>query len=72
VTHAVDCVDLSYRFGAHTAVDHVNLSIEHGEMVGLLGPNGAERIPFAVFGSRPRVDLLGQPAAERHLPGGRS
>ena len=41
MTHAVDCVDLSYRFGAHTAVDHVNLSIEPGEMFGLLGPNGA-------------------------------
>ncbi len=40
-THAVRCVDLSYRFGAHTAVDHVDLSIEPGEMFGLLGPNGA-------------------------------
>ena len=41
VTHAVDCVDLTYSFGTHTAVDHVNLSIEPGEMFGLLGPNGA-------------------------------
>jgi ABC-2 type transport system ATP-binding protein len=41
VTQAVDCVDLSYRFAAHLAVDHVNLSIAPGEMYGLLGPNGA-------------------------------
>jgi ABC-2 type transport system ATP-binding protein len=34
-------VDLSYRFGTHTAVDQVNLSITPGEMYGLLGPNGA-------------------------------
>jgi ABC-2 type transport system ATP-binding protein len=41
VTSAVECVDLSYRFGTHLAVDHVNLSIAPGEMYGLLGPNGA-------------------------------
>ena len=41
VIDAVRCADLSYRFGAHTAVDHVDLSISPGEMFGLLGPNGA-------------------------------
>jgi ABC-2 type transport system ATP-binding protein len=41
VSYAVDCVDLSYRFATHLAVDHVNLSIAPGEMYGLLGPNGA-------------------------------
>ncbi len=41
VTQAVDCVDLSYQFATHLAVDHVNLSIAPGEMYGLLGPNGA-------------------------------
>lgn len=32
---------LTYRFGTHTAVDHVDLRIERGETFGLLGPNGA-------------------------------
>jgi ABC-2 type transport system ATP-binding protein len=41
VTNAVDCAELSYQFGTHLAVDHVNLSIAPGEMYGLLGPNGA-------------------------------
>jgi ABC-2 type transport system ATP-binding protein len=40
-TQAVECVDLSYQFATHLAVDHVNLSIAPGEMYGLLGPNGA-------------------------------
>jgi ABC-2 type transport system ATP-binding protein len=40
-TQALDCMDLSYQFAAHLAVDHVNLSIAPGEMYGLLGPNGA-------------------------------
>jgi ABC-2 type transport system ATP-binding protein len=38
---AVLCENLTYSFGTHTAVDHVSLRIEPGEMFGLLGPNGA-------------------------------
>ena len=38
---AVRCVGITYRFGEHTAVDHVDLQIEPGETFGLLGPNGA-------------------------------
>ena len=33
--------DLVKRFGRFTAVDHVSLRIERGEIVGFLGPNGA-------------------------------
>jgi ABC transporter len=35
------CSALTYRFGAHTAVHHVDLRIGVGETFGLLGPNGA-------------------------------
>jgi ABC-2 type transport system ATP-binding protein len=38
---AVVIEDVSYRFGEHTAVDHVDLEIAPGETFGLLGPNGA-------------------------------
>ena len=38
---AVDCAAITYRFGEHTAVDHIDLRIEPGETFGLLGPNGA-------------------------------
>ncbi len=37
----IELIDLTKRFGAFTAVDHVNLKIETGEFFGLLGPNGA-------------------------------
>jgi ABC-2 type transport system ATP-binding protein len=40
-TSAVVCSGVTYRFGAHTAVDHVDLRIDRGETFGLLGPNGA-------------------------------
>ena len=38
---AVACEEITYSFGTHTAVDHLNLRIEPGETFGLLGPNGA-------------------------------
>jgi ribosome-dependent ATPase len=37
---AIDARDLTQRFGDFTAVDHVTLSIERGEIFGFLGSNG--------------------------------
>ncbi len=39
--YAIETFDLTKMFKDVTAVDHVNLSIKHGEIFGLLGPNGA-------------------------------
>ena len=38
---AVVFEDVSKRFGALTALDHVSLQIRRGEMFGLIGPDGA-------------------------------
>ena len=38
---AVETRDLSRRFGTLTAVQHLNLAINRGEVFGLLGPNGS-------------------------------
>lgn len=35
------CSGLTMRFGGLTAVDHVDLSIEAGKVIGLIGPNGS-------------------------------
>jgi ABC-2 type transport system ATP-binding protein len=40
-TPAIDCRNLSHRYGDFTAVDDLNLTVDVGETVGLLGPNGA-------------------------------
>ena len=37
----LECKDLSKNFGGTPALNHVNLSIEPGRIVGLLGPNGS-------------------------------
>jgi ABC-2 type transport system ATP-binding protein len=37
----IDTRDLTRRFGALTAVDHLTLQVEEGEIFGLVGPDGA-------------------------------
>lgn len=37
----LECRNLSKRYGSKTALEGVNLSIEPGRVVGLLGPNGS-------------------------------
>jgi len=37
----IQCTDLVKRYGAVTAVDHVDLAVEPGEVFGFLGPNGS-------------------------------
>ena len=37
----LECKDLTKKYGKFTALDHINLSLEGGHIVGLLGPNGS-------------------------------
>lgn len=38
---AIDCEELTRRFGDRVAVDHVSFEVRAGEVFGFLGPNGA-------------------------------
>jgi ABC-2 type transport system ATP-binding protein len=38
---AIDVRDLTKSFGTKTVVDHVTLTVEEGEIMGFLGPNGS-------------------------------
>lgn len=42
----LECRGLSRRFGALVAVDHVNMSVEPGEIRAVIGPNGAGKSTF--------------------------
>ena len=39
--HAIETRGLTKQFNSFTAVDHIDLSVEDGEIFGFLGPNGA-------------------------------
>src|SRR5262249_40372807 len=41
MTLAIDVHDLSKRFGALQAVNHISIQIEQGHITGFLGPNGS-------------------------------
>ena len=42
---AIEVSGLRKVYGDLVAVDDVSLSVEHGEIFGILGPNGS-RVPF--------------------------
>lgn len=42
----LETVDLSVRYGSVTAVDHVSLAVQPGQVVGLIGANGAGKTSF--------------------------
>ncbi|EGF30077.1 ABC-type transporter, ATPase component: HAAT family [Oxalobacteraceae bacterium IMCC9480] len=42
----ITVTDLTMRFGGLTALDHLNLHINEGEVLGLLGPNGSGKTTF--------------------------
>ncbi|MDD3495664.1 MAG: ATP-binding cassette domain-containing protein, partial [Dysgonamonadaceae bacterium] len=37
----IELVNLTKKYRSFTAVDHINLRVEKGEIFGFLGPNGA-------------------------------
>src|SRR5207249_1987192 len=39
--HVISLEQLTVRYGAFVAVDHLDLEVRRGELFGLLGPNGA-------------------------------
>ena len=41
MTAVLECKGLSKRYGSLQALEDVNLTIEPGRVVGLLGPNGS-------------------------------
>jgi ABC-2 type transport system ATP-binding protein len=61
---------LTKRYGALTAVDDLNLSVEEGALLGFLGPNGAGKTTTIrvllglVLPSEGRVEVLGRPMFE--------
>ena len=45
----VEIKGLYKSFGEVNALENLNLSIEKGEIFGLLGPNGAEKVQLLIY-----------------------
>ena len=41
MSELIKCTSLTKRFGTLTALDNIDLSLQNGKIVGLLGPNGS-------------------------------
>ncbi len=65
MTTVVEIQNLSKRFGRRAAVDNISLSIEQGEIFGLVGPNGAGKTTTM----RMLVTLLQPDKGEIHVGG---
>src|SRR3954465_2361454 len=42
----INVKEVTISFGSFTAVDHVSLDVNRGEIFGLLGPNGSGKTPL--------------------------
>ena len=65
----LECKGLTKRFGAVTALDGVNLSVEPGKIVGLLGPNGSGKTTLIKLANGLLVPTMGQIWINGRAPG---
>ena len=65
----LECVDLSKRFGSVQALDEVNLKIEPGRVIGLLGPNGSGKTTLLKLANGLLTPTCGEVLIDGELPG---
>ena len=65
----VKCDGLTKRYGRLTALDNVNLSIESGRIVGLLGPNGSGKTTLLKLANGLLVPSDGEILLDGNKPG---
>lgn len=46
MSELLHCQDLTKKYGGLTALDNLNLTVENGKIIGLLGPNGSGKTTF--------------------------
>ena len=61
--NVLECSALTHRYGKVTALSNVNLSLESGRIVGLLGPNGSGKTTLIKL-----VNRLLRPTEDVFLP----
>ena len=65
----LECKDLSKRFGSVQALDMVNLTIEPGRVIGLLGPNGSGKTTMLKLANGLLTPTAGEILIDGEAPG---
>ena len=65
----LECKDLSKRFGSVQALDMVNLTIEPGRVIGLLGPNGSGKTTLLKLANGLLTPTAGEILIDGEAPG---
>ena len=65
----ITCNNLTKKYGNMTALDHMNLTIESGKIIGLLGPNGSGKTTLIKLINGLLTPTEGTVEVEGHKPG---
>lgn len=65
MTNVIEIHDITHEFSSKRVLDHINLSVKKGEIMGLLGPSGAGKTTLVKI----LVGQLKQTSGEAHLLG---
>ena len=68
----LECKELTKRYGAAQALNHVNLQIEPGRIVGLLGPNGSGKTTLIKLANGLLTPTGGEILIDGNAPGQKS
>lgn len=65
----LECKDLAKRYGGFTALDHIDLTVEPGKIIGLLGPNGSGKTTLIKIANGLLAPTSGQIMIDGEAPG---
>lgn len=65
----LECKDLTKRYGRFTALDHIDLTVEPGKIIGLLGPNGSGKTTLIKIANGLLAPTSGQIRIDGEVPG---
>mgnify|MGYP001258095347 CR=1 FL=1 len=65
----IECRDLTKRYGSLTAVNNINLDLEKGRIIGLLGPNGSGKTTFIKMANGLLKPTAGTITIDGNVPG---
>ena len=67
--YVMECMELTKTYGRKTALDKVDLKIESGRIIGLLGPNGSGKTTLIKLACGLLSPTSGEIAIDGHAPG---